>query len=390
MHGRGPGRRATSVSARPCSSFYAGGRSLSIEEVRALGERFAPYENLSAQYLLAGAKDGRVNVRRAVPDDLEAVSDLWREFDHEVPPPTHEGPADVEKELGEVAGDHRLGGRIRRRGRRWKAHRLRPRPGGAAHGVFGTLTDIYVTRDARRSGIGTQLMREVLSAFRALGIEQLDLEVLAWDAVARSLYARWGLRDEVMSDDRRGRRQVSEAGARRAGGVVLRVDPPPVRQPERGGAGGAPVRAAPSTSSRGSIVAPPRDGWITVYDDVCDRNPEMLRRLGRELSDRMGAVTCLLGLEREELVRMILFERGKIVDEYVSVPEFDGPLAPGRRRRAGPEPDGRHQADRRGPCGIRQIARTAAAPAECLPRHESWTRSRPMGSRARPMVGRTR
>ncbi len=38
------------------SSFYAGGRSLSIEEVRALGERFAPYENLSAQYLLAGAR----------------------------------------------------------------------------------------------------------------------------------------------------------------------------------------------------------------------------------------------------------------------------------------------------------------------------------------------
>ena len=81
--------------------------------------------------------------------------------------------------------------------------------------------------------------------------------------------------------------------------------------------------------SRGSVVAPPRGGWIAVYDDVCDRNPEMLRRLARELSDRIGAVTLLLGVEREELVRMILFERGRIVDEYLSVPEFYGPLPPG-------------------------------------------------------------
>jgi DNA-3-methyladenine glycosylase II len=38
------------------STFYAGSRPLSIEEVRTMGERFAPYENLSAQFLLAGAR----------------------------------------------------------------------------------------------------------------------------------------------------------------------------------------------------------------------------------------------------------------------------------------------------------------------------------------------
>ena len=36
------------------SRFYGEGRALSIDEVRALGERFAPFENLSAHYLLAG------------------------------------------------------------------------------------------------------------------------------------------------------------------------------------------------------------------------------------------------------------------------------------------------------------------------------------------------
>jgi DNA-3-methyladenine glycosylase II len=36
--------------------FYADGRSLTIEEVRSMGERFAPFQNLSANFLLAGAR----------------------------------------------------------------------------------------------------------------------------------------------------------------------------------------------------------------------------------------------------------------------------------------------------------------------------------------------
>jgi len=38
------------------STFYAGGSQLSIEEVRRMSERFAPFENLSAQFLLVGAR----------------------------------------------------------------------------------------------------------------------------------------------------------------------------------------------------------------------------------------------------------------------------------------------------------------------------------------------
>jgi DNA-3-methyladenine glycosylase II len=38
------------------SAFYADGRVLSIREVRAMGERFAPFQNLSAQFLLLGAR----------------------------------------------------------------------------------------------------------------------------------------------------------------------------------------------------------------------------------------------------------------------------------------------------------------------------------------------
>jgi DNA-3-methyladenine glycosylase II len=38
------------------SAFYADGRPLSIQEVRAMSERFAPFQNLSAQFLLMGAR----------------------------------------------------------------------------------------------------------------------------------------------------------------------------------------------------------------------------------------------------------------------------------------------------------------------------------------------
>ena len=41
--------------------------------------------------------------------------------------------------------------------------------------------------------------------------------------------------------------------------------------------------------SQGSVVLPPSDGWTSAYDELTDREPEMLRRLAREISDRMGA-----------------------------------------------------------------------------------------------------
>ena len=38
------------------SAFYGDGRTLAVDEVRALGERFAPFQNLSAHLLLAAAR----------------------------------------------------------------------------------------------------------------------------------------------------------------------------------------------------------------------------------------------------------------------------------------------------------------------------------------------
>ena len=239
---------------------------------------------------------------------------------------------------------------------------------------FGTLTDLYVAQDARRSGIATELMREVLAAFRSLGIGHLDLDVLASNNVARSLYARWGLKDEVVImtgsiadlEAKLGSQEASSFGSIHIQSDDLSAVEQAVRQFVPRLPGG----------SRGSLVAPPRAGWIAVYDDVCDRNPELLRRLARELCDRMGAVTLLLGVEREELVRMILFERGRIVDEYLSVPEFYGPLPPGDVVGLGGEPDRRLS-----PHGRRTGGRSASRPHRALPRGSSARPRAPRGAR---------
>jgi ribosomal protein S18 acetylase RimI-like enzyme len=307
-----------------------------------------------------------MTVRRAGPDDFDAIAKLWREFDHEIPPPTHEGPADYEKELAEIAeileseiafvalGDD---------GSPVGFALARERAPG-----FGTLTDLFVDREDRRSGVGTELMREVLAAFRERGIEQLDLEVVAANAGARSLYARWGLRDEVVImtgsigdlEARLGRQEASSFGSIHLQSDNVSAVELAVRQFVPRLPGG----------SRGSLIAPPRNGWIAVYDDVCDRNPDMLRRLARELSDRIGAVTVLLGVERDELLRMILFERGRIVDEYLSVPEFYGPLPPGDVVGLAANPRVVSRLTGADPEAVRRIAITASAPADLAPARE--------------------
>jgi hypothetical protein len=81
--------------------------------------------------------------------------------------------------------------------------------------------------------------------------------------------------------------------------------------------------------SEGSVVLPPSLGWIGVFDDLIDREPELLRRLARELSDRMGAFVLALGVEEGRVVRYVALERGRVVDEYLSVPEYYGELPPG-------------------------------------------------------------
>ncbi len=122
--------------------------------------------------------------------------------------------------------------------------------------------------------------------------------------------------------------------------------------------------------SRGSVVAPPRNGWTAVYDELCDRDPAMLRRLARELSDRLGAVALLLGVEHEAVVRFVLFERGRVMDEYASLPEFHGTIAPGDVVALAANPTVVARLTGADPADVRAVVRTANLPEDLPPAAE--------------------
>ncbi len=265
-----------------------------------------------------------MTVRSATLDDLAVLEELWRAFEVEVPPPAHE-EVDVATELAEIRA-------IVESGLGWLAER-----DGVAVGMalarrrgprVGRITDLYVRPAARRAGVAEALTRAVAARFLADGVDTVDLEVMASNTAARAAYARWGFRDEVLvlaAPVAALAEHLGEpVGAASFGSIHVQTDDVDVILK----AVEMYVPRLPGRSA-GSIVTQPRGGYVTVYDDVCDRDPAMLRRLAKEISSRTGLVVISVGVEEEALARMILFDRGGIVDEYASVPEFHGPLPPG-------------------------------------------------------------
>jgi hypothetical protein len=94
-----------------------------------------------------------------------------------------------------------------------------------------------------------------------------------------------------------------------------------------------------------------------------------VRRLARELSDRVGAVTIALGVERED-VRFIVFDRGRVVDEYLSVPTYYGNLNKADELSLAANATLVARLTGADPARVRAVARTASAPSELPPARE--------------------
>jgi hypothetical protein len=123
-------------------------------------------------------------------------------------------------------------------------------------------------------------------------------------------------------------------------------------------------------SSPATAVSPVRNGWVAVYDEVADRDPRRLERLGRELSNAVGFVTFTIGVEDGLAVHYIAFERGRLLDEYLSVPEYRGPLAPGDAIAMRANPTVVARLTGADPAAIRKVARTAESPVGLPPAEE--------------------
>ena len=266
-----------------------------------------------------------MTIRRANESDLGTLRELWTAFQREVPEPAWVD-VDEGEELAEIAELVRdevallaeddgtpLGYALaRRRGSR-----------------LGRLTDLYVVPEARGRGVARALTREVVRILREQGLEHVDLQVVASNASARALYARWGFTEHLLElaapldalAARLGEEHSAEPSF--ASIHIQSDDVPAVERAVR-----TFVPRLPG-GSRGSIVSQPRNGWVAVYDDVVERDPRQLRRLALELSNTTGAVVMAFAGEEGSVARFILHERGGIVDEYLSVAEYYGPLPPG-------------------------------------------------------------
>jgi hypothetical protein len=222
-----------------------------------------------------------------------------------------------------------------------------------------------VTYSTRRDNTPTdEVLRELVDAARAAGEDEIVLEASpevggAWHRVGFAELSRTLTASVADLEARLGPTETASFGSIHVQSDDLDAVVRAVRTfvPRLG-------------RSEGSAVLPPSDGWVGVFDELCDREPEILRRLARELSDRMGSFVVALGVEHEAVVRYVALERGRVVDEYLSVPEYYGALPPGEVIALGANPRLMARMTGADAEAVREAAPTAARPEELPPARE--------------------
>jgi hypothetical protein len=199
-------------------------------------------------------------------------------------------------------------------------------------------------------------------------VQVVRLEVSASNRDALAVYDRWGFRPEFHTlvleadalEQRLGEREVGSS----FGSVHVQTD-------DRAAVERAVAKALPRLGrSAGTHISEARNGWIAVYDELSDRDPKILRRLARELSLATAAPVVAIGVEYGDVARYALYDRGGIVDEYLSVPEYYGPLPPGDVIALGANPTVVSRLTGAEPGAIRAAAVTGSRPDELPPAEE--------------------
>jgi GNAT superfamily N-acetyltransferase len=237
--------------------------------------------------------------------------------------------------------------------------------GEIRHGL-GHISFVYLRPEARGQGGGKELVRELIGFFRAEGVEHVTLNVDTSNVQALSVWRRLGFveyRRSLTSPLDALESRLSGGEAPSIGSVHVQTDDQVTVEKAVGRFGPRVVR------SRASVVSAAQNGWIGVYDDAASAEPERLRKLASELSYVTGGVVVALGVERGEVVRLVAFERGQMMDEYLSVPEYYGTLPPGDAMALRANPTLLARLTGAEPAAIRAVARTADSPGE-LPQAE--------------------
>lgn len=235
---------------------------------------------------------------------------------------------------------------------------------------FAYVFGLYVRPERRRRGVARALMQAIVEFAVEEGRGHVVLSVDTPNAAARAFYERLGFADAARTLRAEAAGLVERLS--RPGGGGSSFGSIHVQTDDQGAVERAVREFVPRLpgGSRGSVVAPPRNGWTAVYDDVCDRDPRRLRRLAQELSDRVGAVVLAFGVEEGAVVRFVLLERGRVMDEYLSVQEFHGPLPPGDVIALAANPTVVARLTGADPARVRAAARHGSSPDELPPVRE--------------------
>jgi GNAT superfamily N-acetyltransferase len=303
-----------------------------------------------------------VNIRRASESDEAVLRELWEEFEAEVPEPEGFVPETWEQEWRDTRENIATGavfiadddtGPI-------GVARLEKPEYGASH-----IQLVYVRPRARRQGVTKALLRACTEAAREHGSGMVSLEVLLANEAARTVWQRLGFTDRWVGmaqpiDALEVRLAAVESGESRA---VTHVQSDDGVSVERAVTHFIPKLEAPTISTH--------ESWIRIADPLLDRDREAHGRLARELSERLGAVTVALALEGA-VVRFRLYERGRMVDEYLSVPVYYGELPKGDELALAANPTLVARLTGADRDEVKRIARTAASPAELPPAAELY------------------
>jgi GNAT superfamily N-acetyltransferase len=226
---------------------------------------------------------------------------------------------------------------------------------------LGHVSLVYLKPEVRGKGGGNELLRELVTHFRDQGFAHVSLNVELPNDEALAYWRRLGFTDyrrSLLTDLDSLEKRLAGGGEPSTGSVHVQTD-------DQAAVEKAVVRWAPRVArTAATVVSAPENGWIGVYDEVAGTEPDRLRKLASELSYVISGVVVSLGIERGAVVRLVAFERGQMMDEYLSVPEFYGALPPGDAMalRANPTLLARLTGGKAP--AIREAAKTAASPAE--------------------------
>ncbi|MDX6453718.1 MAG: Acetyltransferase family [Gaiellaceae bacterium] len=304
-----------------------------------------------------------MNIRRATEADQPVLRELWEEFQREVPEPDHFVPETWDEEWGEMQKNLETGAVFLAEDDAGAVGvaRLEESHQGSSH-----IHLVYVRPRARREGVTKALMRACAEVAREQGSRTVSLEVLLANEAGRVTWQRLGFNDLWVGmaqplDTLEARlAKVEVTGESRATTYVQSDD---VVSVERAVGQFLPRLEQPDVQSR--------ESWMRVVDPVLDRDRDAHGRLAKELSERLGAVTVALALEGE-VVRFRLYERGRMVDEYLSVPTYYGALPKGDELALAANPTLVSRLTGADRDEVKRVARTAASPAELPPAPELY------------------